>query len=644
MKRERLTGPALHRAATGVEVLDAEKRTFRISFSSDEPYLRSSWFDEPWLEVLGHDADEVDMSRIDGGAAPLLWGHDSYSRDAHIGVVERAWLEGGRGHAEVRLSSRADLDSLWSDIQDGVIRNVSVGYQINERTLLRANSDGPNEYRVTRWQPMELSLVSVPADPSVGVGRNADDNAQRFTITNMEKSMDTTTETPVQTPAAPAASVASADEIRAESAKAERARIVGITDAVRAAKLPDEMAEQLIADGTPIELARAKVLEKLGDRPQPKEPTHIGITSDQSEKTRAAGEAWMLHRANEKVPQDALNGNPFRGMSMLDMARDSLERAGVRTRGLLAREIAQRAISHSTSDFPIIFQNVMHKTLVNAYTAVPDVWRTFCRVGTLSDFRPHYRYRPGSFGNLATVAENGTYTYGTLPDAERESITGATKGKLLNLSRQMIINDDLGAFTDAARAMGRGAARTVEADVFTLLAANPTMGDTGALFNATVESTAGGHANLNASGAAPTVAGFDAVRQAMGAHLDVGGNDYVAARPAVWVGPLAHEGQANVVNESQYDIDQSNKTSYYPNKSRGMLRQIVGTPRLTGNIWYVFADPNEEPVIEVAFLDGEQAPYVEMQDGFEVDGVTWKVRLDYAVGAVGWRGGYKVTW
>jgi hypothetical protein len=307
------------------------------------------------------------------------------------------------------------------------------------------------------------------------------------------------------------------------------------------------------------------------------------------------------------VPQGALNGNPFRGMSMLDMARDSLERAGVRTRGLLAREIAQRAISHSTSDFPIIFQNVMHKTLVAAYTAVPDVWRTFCRVGTLSDFRPHYRYRPGSFGNLSTVAENGTYTYGTLPDAERESITGATKGKLLNLSRQMIINDDLGTFTDAARAMGRGAARTVEADVFTLLAANPTMGDTGALFNATVESTAGGHANLNASGAAPTVAGFDAVRQAMGAHLDVGGNDYVAARPAVWVGPLAHEGQANVVNESQYDIDQSNKTSYYPNKSRGMLRQIVGTPRLTGNIWYVFADPNEEPVIEVAFLDGEQA-------------------------------------
>jgi HK97 family phage prohead protease len=597
--------------------IDPDARTIKATLSTEQPVDR---FGES--EVLEHSTKAINFERASSGL-PLLFAHDQRQP---VGVAENIRLEGRELKATLRFSRSAKGDEVLRDVADGVLRHLSIGYRID------ATENTPNGYRATRWTPMEASVVSVPADHNAQIGRSFTmDNERDDNMTRSQRR---------------AAREAEEQQQRADQRAAiiERQRITGITDAVRAAKLPDELAEQMIADGTPIEAARAAVLAKRGERPQPKEPTHIGITSDQSEKTRAAGEAWMLHRANEKVPQGALNGNPFRGMSMLDMARDSLERAGVRTRGLLAREIAQRAISHSTSDFPIIFQNVMHKTLVAAYTAVPDVWRTFCRVGTLSDFRPHYRYRPGSFGNLSTVAENGTYTYGTLPDAERESITGATKGKLLNLSRQMIINDDLGTFTDAARAMGRGAARTVEADVFTLLAANPTMGDTGALFNATVESTAGGHANLNASGAAPTVAGFDAVRQAMGAHLDVGGNDYVAARPAVWVGPLAHEGQANVVNESQYDIDQSNKTSYYPNKSRGMLRQIVGTPRLTGNIWYVFADPNEEPVIEVAFLDGEQAPYVEMQDGFEVDGVTWKVRLDYAVGAVGWRGGYKVTW
>ena len=126
------------------------------------------------------------MSRIDGGAAPLLWGHDSYSRDAHIGVVERAWLKvaGSRGGPP---SSRADLDSLWSDIQDGVIRNVSVGYQINERVPLRANSDGPQRVPRDSLAANGTFAGQRAGGPERGVGRNADDNAQRFTITNMEK-------------------------------------------------------------------------------------------------------------------------------------------------------------------------------------------------------------------------------------------------------------------------------------------------------------------------------------------------------------------------------------------------------------------------------------------------------------------------
>lgn len=645
--KQRLNGPPLTRAAMAdASVIDETSRSLRLSFSSEIAYLRASFFDEPWIEILGHDDGECDLSRINSGSAPLLWGHDAGDRENNVGVIERAWIENGKGYADVRFSARQDVADLFNDVRDGIVTNVSVGYQIRERTLVKQNNEGPDEYRVTSWLPMEISLVSVPADDSVGVGRS---DARKFTCTNIK---DTEMTEQVQNqPAAPAPELrqvetASAPDLAvvaremAENAvRSERARIAEISALARQHNLGDEFVREQTVSGVSVADAHKAALAVIATR-GPEILPNITAGADQVDKTRAAAEVWLLHRGGEKVEQSALNGNDFRGMTLLDMARHAIGSP----RGLNSNEIAQRATSHSTSDFPIILQNVMHKSLQTAYMNTPDVWREFCAVGSLSDFRPHYRYRMGSFGNLATVAENGAFTYGTISDAQRESITGATKGKLLNVSRQMIINDDLGGFLNIVRAMGRGAARTVEVDVFALLASNPTMGDGGALFNATAVTTAGGHANLNASGAAPTVAGFEAARAAMAVQLDVGSNDYISVKPSIWLGPVALRGQAAVTNDSQYDLDVSSKTSFYPNKSRGLFDKVIDTPRLTGNIWYAFANPSDEPVIEVGFLNGQQSPYTEMQQGFEVDGVTWKVRLDYGVAAVGYRGAHKVTY
>lgn len=136
--RQRVDGPPLHRAAS-VDSFDDEARTVRLSFSSEEPYLRSSYWDEPWIEVLGHDADEVDMSRLSSGTAPVLFGHNAFDREAHVGVVDKAWLKDGRGYADIRISKRTGADGVWQDIKDGILKSVSVGYQINERTLTKQN-------------------------------------------------------------------------------------------------------------------------------------------------------------------------------------------------------------------------------------------------------------------------------------------------------------------------------------------------------------------------------------------------------------------------------------------------------------------------------------------------------------------------
>jgi hypothetical protein len=158
----------------------------------------------------------------------------------------------------------------------------------------------------------------------------------------------------------------------------------------------------------------------------------------------------------------------------------------------------------------------------------------------------------------------------------------------------------------------------------------PTMGDGLTLFHAT-------HANIGAGGAAISMATIDADRVLMASQLDVSGNDYLDLRPAVLLVPIGLGGTARSINDAQYDPDTANKLQK-PNVVNGLYRDIVDTPRLTGTRRYSFADATEAPVLEVAFLDGRQEPYLEVQDGFDVDGARYKVRLDYGVAAVDYRG------
>src|SRR5690606_1972093 len=113
------------------------------------------------------------------------------------------------------------------------------------------------------------------------------------------------------------------------------------------------------------------------------------------------------------------NDNPFRGMTIENIAREVLEANGIRTRGMSREAVIKAAITHSTSDFPNIFENALHKTMLNSFELAKPSWPRFCRVTSLSDFRPHLRYRMGSFSDLSTVLENGEYKNGTIGDAER---------------------------------------------------------------------------------------------------------------------------------------------------------------------------------------------------------------------------------
>lgn len=403
--------------------------------------------------------------------------------------------------------------------------------------------------------------------------------------------------------------------------------------------VPDILAAALNDTACSVQAANDKLLKHMGAQAKPIGAGVVTLEDETDKRMNGMVASLMIRGAvADKDMRAAHAGNPYRGNTLLDMARASAARAGVRVEGLDKMAIVAAAFTQSTSDFPILLENVLHKTLQAAYMASPDTWSRFCAIGSVSDFRPHKRYRVGSIGNLDTLNELGEFKTKAIPDGESDSITASTRGNIINISRQAIINDDLGAFTNLASSLGRAARRTIEAAVYARLAENsgagPTLEDGLALFHAT-------HGNLISAGAgAPSVAQFDSMRVLMTQQRDVGGNDYLDLRPAIWLGPVGLGGEARVVNGSEYDPDSNNKLQR-ANKVRGLVADIVDSPRLSGTAHYMFADPADAPAFEVAFLDGNDTPYLENETGFTVDGTSWKVRLDFGVGVRDYRGAVK---
>ncbi|MBQ1481332.1 MAG: Clp protease ClpP [Sphingomonas sp.] len=434
---------------------------------------------------------------------------------------------------------------------------------------------------------------------------------------------------------------------------AERSRVGTIRALGAKHNLASDFVDGLITDGTPLATAREKILDKLAEQGDAANIGHNSparVTVDQRDKFREGATNWLLVKAGvahlvEKAA--ALKGETvkidpgeFRGVRNVDLARESLANLGVnvttRDPDLIVRQAmtSQGAvITQTTSDFPVLFENAIHRVLQAAYATTPDTWTRFCGTGTVVDFRDHSRYLRGSFGALDNVNEAGEFKNKPIPDLAKEKIRATTKGNIINLSRQAIVNDDMEVFSGLAVDLGRAAKLTIEIDVYALLNSNPVMNDGKPLFDAA-------HGNLAASGTPPTVVAFDAIRVAMASQKDISGNEFLDIRPAIGLFPIGLGGSARIVNGSQYDPDSVNKLQR-PNIVNGMLENIVDTPRLTGSAYYLFADPNIAPAIEVVFLNGVTEPFTDSQDGWRVDGVEWKVRHDYGVGAVNYRSAYK---
>jgi hypothetical protein len=645
------------RALLTPSTINEGARTIDVVFGTENPVIMTDYSIGKYNEILSFDPSHVRLDRLNSGA-PVLDNHD---RNEQIGVVENARIENNQGVATIRFSKNEHATKIWNDVTDGIIRNISVGYNVfSYQEIPSQNSDIPT-FKAIDWQPAEISTTSVPADFKSGVRSSNQEQNTIVKISQLNKQLKMETPEEIQarlaaeakartdseaaqarTAAEEAERTRKASESASSNAIAtERQRSSDILTAVRSAKLPASFAEKLIANGTSLDQARAEIISEFAKADPNAGSSNVHVGADESDKKREAKIAALVLRATPDAESKKLisadlvsAARQYRGQTLLEIARESLESTGENTRGMDKMELVKRSITSSTSDFPVLLSGVNRQILLNSYSAVADTWRSFCRTGSVSDFREFKRLRMGTLSNLDLVGENQEFKNKKINDADYEKISASTKGNIINVSRQMIVNDDLSGLSQLASMLGRAAARSIESDVYAMFALNsgngPTMVDGNPLFHAS-------HGNIAGTAAIPSVASFDAIRTQMKSIKDKDNNDFLDIMPAIWLGPTALGGSAKVVNDAQFDTDVSNKFQV-PNKSRGLFNQIIDTPRLSGTAWYALADAGVEPVFEVVFLDGQQTPYLESEMGFDVDGMRWKVRHDYGVGAIGYKG------
>ncbi|GAB4067997.1 hypothetical protein GCM10028812_24140 [Ancylobacter sonchi] len=527
---------------------DAGSNTIEVVFATEAPVARVLPDGTPYWEILSCQQGHVDLARLNAGAS-LLDNHDMFGGvDAVIGSVVpgSARLEGRKGVARILLSSAPGDADRVQKIRDGIIRGVSVGYGKTEFQMDASGADGWPVRRFTRWEPWEISVVTVPADPGAHV-----------------RSL----------------------------------------------------------NGEAIEV---RVLREAGER--------------RAEFVENA----LLHRIDPANPLTD-GGREYRGMSLVSIARDFLQANGADTRGKSPHEIAGLATQrgyNGTTDFPTILSNVVNRTLRRAYEAAPATWRPLVNIVSAPDFRELARVAVSDAPPLDRIGEHGEYERARLNDGAAERYRVASYGKIVAISRQAIVNDDLNAFGRLGQMFAQQAAQLESDLIWAQILGNPAMADGHALFS-------GAHANL-----------------APGANLDELALKVLHARIRKQTAPAGQPLNLRpkyliVPAELQTRAEQLLKTDFRPATAAdalpASLRQleIIAEPRLdlgisnpavgapiAGNAgqFFMAAAPGAIDTVEVAYLLGERRVQLETRVGFSIDGIEFRARLDVGAKAIDHRG------
>lgn len=527
---------------------------------------------------------------------PLLRDHRN-STDAAVGVIADARVEGDSILIRARFDQSPGASEVMTKVQGGSLRGISLGYKVH-RWQSAGKRDGLPVFVATDWTPAEASITPVPASPGAYIrGQSMDTNA----------------------------AVADGNIMNRAAVNAEL-RSIGKAAGVAQATVDGWIDGEVSADE-----ARRQAFETLRSRSATNINTSVvtvGVSHDDpAAMTRAMSDA-LACRLNPSIKVEG-RAAEYVGCDLLTMAGELAAVRGEklsRNRAVAADQLFTRS-SHSTSDFPLLLENAVNKSMLPNYQNAAPTYRSWCSQRSFNDFRPHKFLRIGDFPSLSEIgAEGGEPRFGTVSE-NRETVTPKEYGTGISISRRALINDDLGALQNFTGMIGVRVASDENAMMYSLLASNPTLADSVALFHSS-------HGNLAASGSALSVDSVGAAVQAMRLQTSLDGIRLNVAPRYLVVGP-ANELKARQILASII----ANQTSNV-NPWSGMLELIVDA-NITGNAWHAFADPALFPAFVYGYVAGTSGPVVRTEIDFHTRAFKIAVGLDFGYGAIDYRGAYK---
>lgn len=655
---------------------DAEKREFDVVLATETPVERSSFFEGPWVETLGLRDGEVDLSRA-ARQIPLFYVHGrpgmSELKRTHIGTIFNVRRDDAgpvrRILGRAKLSARDEVKDIGLDVRDGILPGMSAGYRVRSyRDETPPGTTVPRR-RAVDWQLLEGSLTPMPLDVVSGVRSREASALERcsvlpFDAADAADAATTRGRGAMEVVADPAAKKLEEDKAARERAAAEaaaktrddaaaaekrrsdelaaatksgaeleRSRIDQIRSDCKASALPETFADELVKRGVPAAEAGRSILDELRriQKEKPAASGQVRVGTEAIDHVRSGiEEALMVRGGLADKSKISENGRRFSGMTMLRMIEE-LEVAKAGGRALEDYSVAkmvERALAFSSSDFPKITENVANKAIRKGYEAAAPTYRRISRQTSAPDFKPMSRVQIGLGSSLAEVQSNGEIQYATFGES-KESYQLKTFGRIAQLTRRAIMDDDTGAFDRVPTALGRQAAVNENVQAWFLITSNVTLGsDSTALFHAN-------HGNLDSAAKVLGEAGLSSMRSLMRLVKDPDGT-ILNLNPRTLIVPAALEttGWKNVIAP----VDPSSVAGTSP--FRGLLELVV-EPLLDANsvqAYYLAAGLDQIDILEHAYLNGQAGPSVQTFYDPRFDGVLYRVLHDFAVGVVEYRG------
>jgi hypothetical protein len=520
------------------------------------------------VEVLDCSPEGCDLSRA---PLPMIVAHDT-GRLA-IGLVENLVASGDKVTGTARFGTSPEAQQVRADVLAGIHQHVSVGYcLLGEGTPTEGGA-------IFRWQPHEVSVVSVPADQAAGFFR----------------------------------SLSGANSMTAAATQTRESEINALCRSHRV----ETLAAGMIQRGISTDLARREILEALAQRDD-------AAGGRLNVRARNGGDDEAARIVNTLTVRlgGRVNGETIAAGDCISLAARALGMTGQRISDSDSRSaLLQRALT--TSDFPNLLGTAVGRVLVAAYAAAPAALKTISRLANVQDFRAKTAVRLGPTSALEKVNEHGEFKYGSIAESAN-SWKLSTWGKILSLSRQALINDDLGGFADLVAKFGQAAARLEAAELTAILTTPPNV-DGSALF------AAGRNNLLTGAGSALALAAIGSAVKALRSQTDLDGS-LVGQEPATILVPAALEMTARQLVASITPAQAANVQPY------GL--SVAVEPRLDAastTAWYLVA--GNQSALEYGYLEGADGVQVSQREGFEIDGLEIKARLDFGCGwvsPVGW--------